>query len=107
MNRAQIEFGFLTPSKLRRLPAQRHSPTSKAAAVRMEPVAGTKRAVVLAFLRRCPAGATDEQMQTGLPMGPNTQRPRRVELVRAKLVKDSGVTRTTSGGDQAVVWVAV
>ena len=89
-------------------PYQRHSRTSRAAAVGIEPKAGTKRALVLAFLRGCgPAGATDEQMQRDIPMSPNTQRPRRVELVAARLIRDSGRVRDTAGGDAAVVWVAV
>lgn len=88
-------------------PYQRHSATSKAAAIGIEPKAGTKRAQVLDFLRDHPEGATDEEMQQRLPMSPNTQRPRRVELLAAKLIKDSGRTRKTVGGDDAVVWVAV
>lgn len=89
-------------------PYQRHSRTSAAAAQNIEPKTGTKRALVLAFLRgRGAAGATDEEMQQQIPMSPNTQRPRRVELVAARLIKDSGQERNTSGGDAAVVWVAV
>lgn len=88
-------------------PYQRHSATSKAAAIGIEPKAGTKRAQVLDFLRDHPEGATDEEMQQCIPMSPNTQRPRRVELLTAKLIKDSGRTRKTVGGDDAVVWVAV
>lgn len=89
-------------------PYQRHSATSKAAAIGIEPKAGTKRAKVLEYLRSCSAqGATDEEMQQCIPMSPNTQRPRRVELLAAKLIKDSGRTRKTVGGDDAVVWVAV
>ena len=86
-------------------PYQRHSATSRAAAERIEPKIGTKRAIVLAFLRNGPA--TDEEMQRGIPMGANTQRPRRIELVAARLIRDSGRTRATSGGDQAVVWEAI
>lgn len=89
-------------------PYQRHSRTSAAAAQNIEPKTGTKRALVLAFLRgRGAAGATDEEMQQQIPMPSNTQRPRRVELVAARLIKDSGRERNTSGGDAAVVWVAV
>jgi hypothetical protein len=88
-------------------PCQRHSPTSRAAAVGIAPRAGTKRALVMDFLRDNPEGATDEEMQQCIPMAANTQRPRRVELLAAKLIKDSGRTRKTVGGDEAVVWVAV
>lgn len=89
-------------------PYQRHSRTSAAAAQNIEPKTGTKRALVLAFLRgRGAAGATDEEMQQQIPMGANTQRPRRVELVAGRLIEDSGMERNTLGGDPAVVWVAV
>lgn len=88
-------------------PYQRHSPTSRAAAVAIEPVAGTRRAQVLAFIReRGAAGATDEEMQLRIPMSPNTQRPRRVELVQGQHIVNSGRTRQTLAGDEAVVWVA-
>lgn len=95
----QLAFD-LTP---RRSVYQPNSPTSKAAALRVEPSTGTKRWILLVYLRGCgPTGATDEEMQRHAPMNANTQRPRRVELV-----KDSGHTRKTLGGDDAVVWVAV
>lgn len=101
MNQLPIDF---TPAPA---PYQRHSRTSRAAAESIEPKTGTKRAVVLAFLRgRGPAGATDDEMQREIPMGANTQRPRRVELLAARLIRDSGNERNTAGGDAAVVWVA-
>lgn len=91
----------------RSAPYVRTSATSAAAAVGIEPEAGTKRALVLAFIRgRGALGATDEEIQIGLPMAQNTERPRRVELVEFRLIKDSGYTRQTKGRRQAVVWVA-
>lgn len=88
-------------------PAQRHSDTSMAAARRVEPSAGSKRAIVLGFLLKCgPSGATDEEMQRGIPMAANTQRPRRVELCSGGWARDSGLRRRCRGGDAAVVWVA-
>jgi hypothetical protein len=51
-------------------------------------------------------GATDEEIQHELQMNPSTQRPRRIELVEAKLVLDSTMKRPTSSGRQAVVWIA-
>lgn len=96
----QLSINFKAP------PRVRGSATSKAAAERAAPRAGTKRAQVLDYIRSCSAqGATDDEMQSCVPMSPNTQRPRRVELVRGGFIKDSGRTRPTSGGDQAVVWV--
>lgn len=47
--------------------------------------------------------STDEQMQIGMPMPASTQRPRRVELVRAGLVVQDG-TRQTMSGRYATVW---
>lgn len=82
-------------------PYQRHSDTSKAAAVAIEPKAGSLRAKVLEHLRGCERGATDKEMQAALDMGGSTQRPRRIELVEAGLVRDSGVRR-----DRSTVWVA-
>jgi hypothetical protein len=79
------------------------TPTSRAAAVAIQPNAGTLRAKVLEWLREH-GPATDEEMQNGIPMPASTQRPRRVELVTAGLVVDSGTTRTTTSGRSAVLW---
>jgi hypothetical protein len=92
-------------------PAQRHSPTSVAAAEAIRPATGRLRMAVLEYLRSCGQnGATDDEMQDALNgtlgMGPSTQRPRRIELVEAGLVADSGRTRLTKAGRKAVVWVA-
>ena len=102
MNQMSLVF-----SEPRRAPCQRHSPTSRAAALAAEPHAGTKRAILLAFLRgRGDLGATDEEMQVCVPMSPNTQRPRRVELVEGRHIENSGRIRKTMGGVDAVVWIA-
>ncbi len=95
------------PSEQMTLPYQANSATSKAAALSAEPTAGTKRAILLSFLRgRGAEGATDEEMQLTLPMAQNTQSPRRGELVKGLFVIDSGKTRKTVGGDDATVWIA-
>jgi len=85
----------------------RGSATSRAAMEAAEPAAGTQRAKILTLLREVPSGLTDEQMQDILDMNPSTQRPRRVELVEAGLVRDSGIERRTHSGRKAVVWQAV
>lgn len=86
-------------------PAQRHSVTSVAAAQEIKPTATTLRARVYEFLKaQGERGATDEEMQLGLPMAASTQRPRRVELVKAGLIGDSRLTRKTSSGRSATVW---
>ncbi len=86
------------------LPFQRHSPTSEAAAESAEPNAGTQRRRVFDALMDHPLGLTDEQQQNLLAMNPSTQRPRRIELVNAGRVFDSGETRLTRSGRKAVVW---
>lgn len=88
-------------------PYQRHSETSKESALNAEPKAGTKRFLLLEFLRaRGAVGATDEEMQDALHINPNTQRPRRGELVERKFVVESDITRTTTSGGKATVWIA-
>src|SRR5262245_13499138 len=88
-------------------PAQRHSATSLQAAALIADRTATLRAKVFEFLRQRPAGATDEEIQRALEMNPSTERPRRIELVQAGLVQDSGQTRPTLSGRQAVVWAAL
>jgi hypothetical protein len=87
-------------------PAQPHSPASIAAAEAIAAKAWTLRAQVYGHLRECGwMGATDEEIQLALGMDPSTQRPRRVELVRQGLVRDSGAKRETRSGREAGVWV--
>ena len=49
-------------------------------------------------------GATDEEIQQGLGMVSNTERPRRVRLVELRLVEDSGERRKNLSGRRAAVW---
>jgi hypothetical protein len=86
-------------------PAQRHSATSRAAADEIAAAAHTLRARVFALLKR--GALTDEEMQFMLEMNPSTQRPRRIELTQAGLVRDSGTTRPTLSNRDAVVWEIV
>ena len=88
-------------------PAQMHSATSIDAAKQIEPHMTRLRAEVLGVCRFSgPHGATDEEMQIALVMPANTQRPRRIELWRLGLIRDSGERRKTKSGRKAVVWVA-
>jgi len=90
------------------LPAQMHSAPSIAAAESMLLTAGTLRRRVLDQLRQWHAtGGTDSELQAALGMDPSTQRPRRIELVNAGLVRDSGRTRKTRSGRRATVWEVV
>jgi hypothetical protein len=88
--------------EMRVVPAQEHSETSVAAAERIAPNAATLRAKVLAALREKPM--SDDEIQQELGMNGSTERPRRVELVRAGLVEDSGQRRKTASNREAVVW---
>lgn len=78
--------------------------TQRQAAILAFPGTGTQRRRVLDHIART-GGATDEEMQQALDMNPSTQRPRRVELVDDGWVEDSGRTRKTPSGRDAVVWV--
>lgn len=80
--------------------------TSRAAAVKALGKSGTKRraifdAIVDAY-RRGYGGATDLELQRLLGIPANTERPRRVELVDAGLVRDSGHRRRADGTEHAV-----
>jgi hypothetical protein len=57
---------------------------------------------ILAHLNVQPS--TDEEMQHYLDLSANTQRPRRRELQLMERIEDSGETRLTRSGRQAVVW---
>jgi len=68
--------------------------------------APTQQRKVWAFLKgRGDYGATDEEGMALLQIG-ESYRPRRIALVDAGLVNDSGRTRETRSGRNAVVWVA-
>lgn len=87
-------------------PYVRDSVTSKAAAKEIIESASTLRARVYRAIRDAgTSGLTDEEIQLSLNMNPSTQRPRRVELCDAGLVKDSEQKRKTQSGRQAVVWI--
>lgn len=93
-------------------PFQRHSATSRRAAIDAYPRTGTQRHRVLEFIRgRGDDGATDDEIQVALNLNPSSERPRRIELVeggyvRAKVVDGAAVERLTRWGSDAQVWVA-
>ena len=85
----------------------RGSETSKSAAASVETASGTQRMRVMAYILAMGGeGATDHEMQAALSMNPSTQRPRRIELVEAGNVKDSGRSRPSPSGRQSIVWVS-
>lgn len=80
--------------------------TSRKAAESIAKTAHTLRAEVFGYIRKCGArGATDNETQIALGMGAQTQTPRRLELERAGIVRDSGKRRKTAKGRDAIVWV--
>lgn len=80
---------------------------SRAAALLAFPRSGTQRYRVLNVIAGVGEhGVTDERIQRLLGMSPNTQRPRRLELVKGGWIKDSGKVRKTVSGAYATVWVA-
>jgi hypothetical protein len=96
----------LVPPK--RAKAQAHSRTSVAAARLMDGERGTRLSrVYTLLLGLLPDGLTDEEGQEYLRWGPNSYRPRRIELTEMRLVEDAGYTRRTHAQRQAVVWRAV
>ena len=103
----QLLFGRRIPDP----PYQHHSETSRDAAEKIKPSASTARARVLQYIRsRGAHGATDLEIQDALPMGGDTERPRRRELEKLGQIRDSGGKRAVVGSrrnTQAVVWVAV
>ena len=83
------------------------SATSKAAAEAIRPEAGTLSAAVFAFIVGTgERGATDAEIQRGLRIEGNTQRPRRRALQQRGLIIDSGHRRKTPAGRLAAVWIA-
>lgn len=88
-----------------RAPAVQQSRTSMAAADALTPqtLNALQRQVVEFLHQRGEHGATDEEMQGGIPMDPNTQRPRRRELAKRGLVVEAGERKTRSG-KKATVW---
>lgn len=84
-------------------PAQAHSPTSVAAAGKAARATPTQRQRVLDWLS-ANGPATDEQIADALGLNPSTERPRRVELVRAGAVVPAPGTGRTRAGRHAARW---
>ena len=81
--------------------------TSRAAARAILPKTGTLRRKVYDFIAwNRGFGATDGEIQATLNMAGSTERPRRKELEDAGWVRDSGRTRKTGSGHDAIVWLA-
>jgi hypothetical protein len=89
-------------------PFQRHSVTSREAALAFHHQAPTLRARVWRALEAASrderAGLTDREAAELLDEQADSVRPRRVELMRFGLVVDGGRTRRTPSGRRATVW---
>ncbi|MFW6124619.1 MAG: hypothetical protein ACOC46_00615 [Pirellulales bacterium] len=82
------------------------SETSKAAADALGEQAGTLCAAVFSYLvGRGERGATDSEIQSGLAIDGNSERPRRRALQNRGLIIDSGQRRKTPSGREATVWI--
>ena len=86
------------------LPYVKHSDTSLAAAKSVTTVAETQRTKVLWLIKQF-GPITDEEICMRSGMNPSTVRPRRGELVRQDLVRDSGQRGITNSGRKAVKWI--
>ena len=79
--------------------------TSKDAAASIKPRVHTLRAKVLAYAAsRGALGFTTEEACLDLGMSGDTCRPRVCELRETDCIEDSGTTRKTLSGRNAVVW---
>jgi len=84
------------------------SETSEAAASSISSARPTLQDAVRTYIKSCGTfGATDQQIENALELRHQTASPRRRELVLLGEVVDSGQTRKTDSGRNAVVWVWV
>lgn len=87
-------------------PPHNGTPSSRAAANEIEPVAGKARAAVLDYLRsRDAAGATADEIEQDTCYSGYTIRPRLVELERLGRARKTSATRPARTDRKAVVWM--
>jgi hypothetical protein len=83
------------------------SPTSKHAAIAIEPYAKTLRGRALAEFRYCyPKGLTADQLGRLVGAGPLSMRPRLSELRSSGLIEATPERRKNNSGIDAIVWRA-
>ena len=86
-------------------PHQQHSATSRASAAAAAPKFSERMLSCLAMIAmREDAGVTDEEGQENTGIDGNSYRPMRVTLYRHGYIEDSGLTRKTKSGRNAVAW---
>ena len=87
-------------------PSVKTSRTSRAAADSVISLTEAGRRAMLSMIRLAgEKGCTDAELEKLLERAGNWIRPRRRELEKAGLIRDSGRTRPTASGRQAVIWV--
>ncbi len=84
---------------------QGHSTTSERAAQQIAGGADSLRRVVFTWIQSH-GPSSDDEIQQALNMNPSTERPRRIELCKLGLVRDSGLTGKTRSGRACTLWVA-
>ncbi len=84
---------------------QGHSTTSERAAQQIAGRAGSWRYMVLVCIQ-IHGPCSDDFIQRELAMNASTQRPRRIELCKLGLVRDSGLKGKTRSGRACTLWVA-
>ena len=109
MTHYDVTFGDLPLFRPKPAPQFQHgSETSRQAAVAIRSISATLRERVADVIaRQGDYGCTDGEGCDRSGINPSTWRPRRIELLEAGRIRDSGRTRTTSSGRQSTVWVAV
>ena len=87
------------------IPYQGHSTASERAAQEIAGTVDTLRRRVMSFIQ-LNGPSSDDEIQQALSINPSTQRPRRIELVKLGLVRDSGLQGKTRSGRACTLWVA-
>ncbi len=84
---------------------QGHSTTSERAAQQIAGRADGLRRRMLCYIQSY-GPCSDEQIQVAFGSNPSTERPRRIELYKLGLVRDSGLQGKTRSGRARTLWVA-
>jgi hypothetical protein len=88
------------------VPYDNGTPTSCAAADSVRVCVNSQAARVFEFIEsQGERGATDKEIQVGLKLDGNSQRPRRVWLMRNGFVKPKGAPCETFVRERSIVWV--
>lgn len=86
-------------------PHQRHSATSRESAAAAAPKFSERMVSLLGMIAmRKDYGVTDEEGQATMSVDGNSYRPMRVTLYKHGYIEDSGMTRKTKAGRNAVAW---